>query len=386
MYCLAGCSVVGACVYLYRTFAAEDLTRLEKSKMDVGLSNMAPVPFYLWNRNDPKRVKWILFVHMMSNFCFVANVWIYRRRRNRKRNGDIKELEDQKNDECEDADVKQMASISQELSQASTHEIKNPLILLIGISIYDEATCDRIDLDSELEGVKLDIAGYQSVFKESYHYKHVYSIDEYIESKFRGLNKWSAPNPMIIKKFCNHYLYTSEVDGLLVCFSGHGFENDWILCGNGETLSLFEIKNYFKDILNVNIPKYFLMGCCREGLFLKKFIDVDKENMKKRGRKTYHSNEESLTDSTNQCTLYATSNYQSAPEDTKKGEYMHQYICEQLKTQLQALTNQAQAGVSMNNLIKNTKRYMKQKNGQICEQRDSMMVGDCFLVPNTQTS
>eukprot|EP01083_Nonionella_stella_P226655 804711_1 len=56
---------------------------------------------------------------------------------------------------------------------------------------------------------------------------------KYITKKIKQLNKANKD-----KK--------TEIDGLIIYYSGHGCSNDWMFCSNGELLSFYEIENEFQ--------------------------------------------------------------------------------------------------------------------------------------------
>ena len=173
--------------------------------------------------------------------------------------------------------------------------ITNPLILLIGISKYDTKRCKQFQMDKRLDGVEIDIENLQTLFKNVYNYTHIKTIQDYIDGdpQFRkNCDKWAATDK-IVQAFCKCFstretimkLSGTPIDSLIVCYSGHGCENDWLFCSNGELLSLYEIKNYFNEEkcpLLKDKPKLFYIDCCRQPIF-SKFTTKQNDYIKNRG-------------------------------------------------------------------------------------------------------
>eukprot|EP01084_Bolivina_argentea_P051356 94470_1 len=140
---------------------------------------------------------------------------------------------------------------------------------------------------------------------------------KYITKKIKQLNKANKD-----KK--------TEIDGLIIYYSGHGCSNDWMFCSNGELLSFYEIKNEFQEKkckILASKPKLFYFDCCRGH----KGISVDQLNSAK-GNKVHsiQTDDEKL----DICDYLV--HYSSAPEyqsyQTGEGSYLIDAIYEKYKT------------------------------------------------------
>eukprot|EP01084_Bolivina_argentea_P051357 94471_1 len=164
---------------------------------------------------------------------------------------------------------------------------------------------------------------------------------KYITKKIKQLNKANKD-----KK--------TEIDGLIIYYSGHGCSNDWMFCSNGELLSFYEIKNEFQEKkckILASKPKLFYFDCCRDHIF-DKFSTQQNKWIKRRGAQTsWNSTEEINHDSTNMYTFYATANFKGNEEHTKKGGPMTNYFVEYL-------TEAENKVVCINKLAHNMKRKL----------------------------
>eukprot|EP01084_Bolivina_argentea_P294868 507498_1 len=134
---------------------------------------------------------------------------------------------------------------------------QNPCILLIGIAEYDEKWLNDPDNRKynlkQLNGVKTDIKDLKKIFTKL-KFQNIFTIQKYIKSKkVKNQKPWSATKKDMIN-FCIKYrthIHENElkdnIDSLIVYFSGHGAQNDWLIDSNGEQISLFQIKCLFND-------------------------------------------------------------------------------------------------------------------------------------------
>ena len=60
-------------------------------------------------------------------------------------------------------------------------------------------------------------------------------------------------------------LRKDEIDSVLIIYSGHGSSNNNIILPDGKEYQLFRFYQKFdnNNIKLINIPKFFIMDCCR---------------------------------------------------------------------------------------------------------------------------
>ena len=284
----------------------------------------------------------------------------------------------------------------------TSQTVANPLVLLIGISKYKEIDAktkkiidlkERYGIECELEGVEKDIANLLKLFKTDYEYKHVYTIQDYINTQYNNEEKcdeWMATDDAIVS-FCEYYgdstrVSEMKVDGLIVCYSGHGNENDFLFCSNCKLLSLFTIKNFFHEVKCKSLkgkPKLFYPDCCRQEIFFK--FGESERNTKVRGKVAarFHSKDYESHDPTNIYTFNPTSNLEGTTEDTTEGGYMTTMFVEYLKNNI----NKQQAQVSILDLAQHIKSSLREQDKpQVAEERSSLLVPNVYIQPNTRIS
>eukprot|EP01084_Bolivina_argentea_P051361 94475_1 len=98
----------------------------------------------------------------------------------------------------------------------SSVTIKNPLILLIGISKYDKQKCNQFKMSNTLEGVEKDINELTNLFRNTYNYQHVYTIQEYIEQDdtYRSNYDIWAADDEVVQNFCQTYSNREKIKQL----------------------------------------------------------------------------------------------------------------------------------------------------------------------------
>ena len=215
--------------------------------------------------------------------------------------------------------------------------IKNPFIMLIGISTFDKDKVLDIFEITNLPGVKKDMASLKTLFQTHYNEAHVRDIQSYLKQKddtfyvtrydiVHFLNdcavqlnkmKTQAEDKNKININNNHNISGGDIDSLIIYYSGHGFENNDTIDSDGEIFSLDEFKYQLKDTLK-DKPKLYFFDCCRH-LQIGKVDENEAKRMETKGAVSqvslFDSRHKKEIDFQNIMSFYATADGKYINED-----------------------------------------------------------------------
>merc|ERR1712228_889473 len=142
--------------------------------------------------------------------------------------------------------------------------MKNPYVIIVGISEYDEPT-------KPLPGVLKDVANMKDLWMNKAKYKNVSVMTEeegtYITMD--ALMKYVKYKASRIELFEADHKDELAIDGLIFIFSGHGINKvllsrDYLLSSDNRSWALVQIQNIFATTLAlIGKPKIFYIDACR---------------------------------------------------------------------------------------------------------------------------
>ena len=237
--------------------------------------------------------------------------------------------------------------------QIEYKDIKNPFIILIGISTFDEKqVLNKYEQITNLKGVKVDMKELSDLFTKYYNCENVRNIQNYIKKSnkhnYNDKENNSVKNPYFVKRkqimnFLNECRIQirkrKNIDSLMVYYSGHGFERDFTIDSSGKIFSLYEIKYELRDVLT-DKPKLYFFDCCRN-LELPQIDETEMKNTQFKGtsiRKEWSFPLKCHCDFQNILTLYATADGKGIFEHPEHGSRMRRAITKYFNNKPDSLT------------------------------------------------
>eukprot|EP01084_Bolivina_argentea_P072316 131306_1 len=144
-----------------------------------------------------------------------------------------------------------------------SHCMDNKLVILLGIVDYNTIPNETQTKPKNLYGIRNDINAYYKLWTEQFGYD---IFPDANDPQWFKKENWTKQE---VDEFLNEsrikLLNNKKYNGLIICLSGHGNNNNCIISSNGELINIINgIQNKFKNVYNDNITSRICIvdACC----------------------------------------------------------------------------------------------------------------------------
>eukprot|EP01084_Bolivina_argentea_P174818 302801_1 len=140
--------------------------------------------------------------------------------------------------------IEPTTTIREDISDAP-QSMDNPLIILLGITNYNNTNQDKLK-PKNLYGIRTDINTYYKLWDEQFGYDIYPNIND--SNWFKKENWTKNEISQFINAATKKLVNDKRYNGLIICLSGHGDNNNCIISSDGKYVNIIDdIQNKFKS-------------------------------------------------------------------------------------------------------------------------------------------